>query len=163
MPGQMFSLIPQQFEPIRKDLFSLVFPPSMNIQENFQVQASRPKVTNNEVELKYKNLSSWYKGKTTTETMTVVFRDAIGPGTFNKLWQWQRQHTDMSTGRGGYASTYMKTLTLNMEDPNGQVIQQFKYYNCFILSIDGGDVDMETDDIANVELTIRYTTVEQTI
>lgn len=154
--GLMFSTIPNQFEPIRKDLFSIEFPVEMNIPEQFQVSASRPSATNTEVEVMYKNLSTWYKGKTKTEPMTIVFRDVIGPSVYQKLFQWQRQHTDFATGKGGYAATYKKTLTLNMEDPSGAVVQKFIMYGCFITKIDGGEVNMEDDGIAQVTIDIRF-------
>lgn len=159
--GQMFSNIPNQFEQIRKDLWSIEFPLEMNIPEQFQVKASRPKVTNNIVEVQYKNLSTWYKGKTKTEPMTIEFRDAVGPSVFMKLQQWQRQHTDFATGKGGYAATYKKNLTLNIEDSTGAVVQKFRLYGCCLASLDGGDLDMTTDEIANIAIEIYYDSYEQ--
>ena len=154
--GKMFSSIPNDFEPIRKDLWSLEFPVEMGIDERFEVEAARPKVTNEAKEVKYKNLSFWYKGKTKTEPINVTFRDAIGASIYDKLEQWQREHTDMETGKGGYAALYKKTLILNMEDPEGGVIQKFRLFGCFIQNLDGGDLSQESDDIANVKLQIYY-------
>lgn len=159
--GQMFSNLPNTFEVIRKDLWSIEFPIDMNIPETLQVSASRPKINNPRKEVQYKNLVTYYKGKTDQDELNVVFRDAIGPAIYQKLLQWQRQHTDYATGKGGYAATYKKTLILNMEDPAGGVIQRFRYFGCFITSIDGGDLDMTSDDIANISLTISWDSVEQ--
>lgn len=153
--GAMFSSIPNQFEPIRKDLWSLEFPVQMGIPEILEVSASRPKMTNASKEVMFKNLSTFYKGKTKMEPMTIVFRDAIGPAIFQKLLQWQREHTDFATGKGGYAATYKKTLTLNMEDPTGAVIQKFYLYGCFITDLDGGEVTADSDDIATISITIQ--------
>mgnify|MGYP007127632238 FL=1 len=55
--GQLFSNIPNQFEPIRKDLWSLEFPVQMGIPEILEVSASRPKMTNASKEVMFKNLS----------------------------------------------------------------------------------------------------------
>lgn len=159
--GQMFSTLPNQFEVIRKDLWSIEFPVDMNIPETLQVSAARPKTNNPRKEIQYKNLTTYYKGKTENDEITIVFRDAIGPAIYQKLLQWQRQHTDFATGKGGYASTYKKTLTLNMEDPTGAVIQKFRYFGCFITSIDGGDLDMTSDDIAQISIGISYDSYEQ--
>lgn len=158
--GQMFSNIPNTFEPIRKDLFSLEFPIDMNLPENFLVSAERPKLENAQKEVMYKNLSTYYKGKTKTTSMPIVFRDAIGPSIFQKLMTWQRQHTDFATGKGGYAATYKKTLTLNMEDPTGAVVQKFRLFGCFIITLEGGEVNMESDDIALVSMTVSYDSFE---
>lgn len=160
MPGKMFSLMPNEFEVIRKDLWSIEFPKEMNIPETFQVSAARPKVTNSRKEVMYKNLTTYYKGKTNTETIPIVFRDAIGASIYQKLMQWQRQHTDFATGQGGYAAVYKKTLTLNMEDPSGAVIQKYTLFGSFIVDIDGGDLNMEDDGIAMVSMTISYDTFE---
>ena len=154
--GQMFSNLPNTFEVIRKDLWSLEFPSDMNIPETFQVRAARPKVTNEIHEIQYKNLTTYYKGKTKTEPITVEFRDAIGPAIYQKLFQWQRQHTDFATGKGGYAQTYKKNLTLNIEDPTGAVVQKFRLYGCCIGELDGGELDMTSDDIAMVTFTMYY-------
>lgn len=161
--GQMFSTLPNTFEVIRKDLWSIDFPIAMQIPETLQVSASRPKVSNENKEVPYKNLSTFYKGKTKVEPMTLTFRDAIGPGIYMKLLQWQREHTDFVTGKGGYAATYKKTLTLNMEDPTGAVIQQFQLYGCFIVDLDGGSIEMTSDDIAEIAMTIQYDSFIQTI
>jgi len=154
--GRMFSSLPNDFEVIRKDLFSLEFPVQMVIDERFLVEAARPKVTNEAKEVKFKNISTWYKGKTKVEAINVTFRDAIGVSVYNKLDQWQREHTDFATGKGGYAATYKKTLILNVEDPTGAVIQKFRLFGAFITSLDGGDLTMENDEIAMVKMTIQY-------
>jgi len=159
--GQMFSTLPNTFEVIRKDLWSIEFPIAMNIPESLQVNAARPKVTNESKEVQFKNLSTFYKGKTKVDPITIQFRDAIGTSIYQKLLQWQREHTDFATGKGGYAATYKKTLTLNMEDPTGAVIQKFFLYGCFITELDGGDLDQTSDDIANISVTIQFDSFDQ--
>ncbi len=159
--GNMFSTLPNQFEVMRKDLWSIEFPIAMNIPETLQVSASRPKVTNESKEVQFKNLSTFYKGKTKVDPMTIVFRDAIGTSIYQKLLQWQREHTDFATGKGGYAATYKKTLTLNMEDSSGAVIQKFFLYGCFITELDGGELDQTSDDIAQISMSIQYDSFDQ--
>ncbi len=154
--GKMFSSIPNDFEPIRKDLWSIEFPVEMGIDERFQVNAARPKVTNEVKEVKYKNLTFYYKGKTKTEPIPVEFRDAIGVSVYDKLEQWQREHTDFTTGKGGYAALYKKTVILNIEDPGGAVVQKFRLFGCLIQNLDGGDLSQDSDEIATVKLQLYY-------
>ena len=158
--GELFTNLPNTWEPMRKDLWSIEFPNAMAIPESLQVKASRPKINNAVKEIQYKNVETKYKGKTTVENMTIEFRDAIGTSIYAKLMAWQRQHTDFATGKGGYAQTYKKTLTLNMEDPTGAVVQKWKLYGCFIESLDGQDLDMGSDDIAGVTMVITYDSPE---
>jgi hypothetical protein len=157
----MFSQLPNEFEVIRKDLFSLEFPVDMGIPEQALLSAARPMTNNPRKEIPFKNLTTYYKGKTNVDEMTIVFRDSIGPGVYQKLLQWQRQHTDFATGKGGYAATYKKTLVVNVEDPTGAVIQKFTLFGCFITKLDGGELNMESDDIATITLSISYDSWEQ--
>ena len=152
--GKMFSNIPNEFEPLRKDLWSLEFPGYMGIDERFAVEASRPKVTNNIVDVKFKNWNFRYKGKSQTESINIKFRDAIGSSVYAKLEAWQREHTDSSTGKGGYAATYKKELTLNLEDPTGAVMQQFILHGCMMSDLDGGALSQDDDGIAEVSFTL---------
>jgi hypothetical protein len=156
----MFSSIPNNFEPFRKDLWTLEFPVQMNIPTQFQVAAARPKVTNTIQKVQYKNLETKYKGKTTVGDITVEFRDAIGSSIYAKLWQWQREHTDFSNGRGGYAAAYKKDLTLYLEDPAGGPMQKWIWYGCILMDLDGGELTMTDDSIASVKMTIAMDACE---
>ena len=154
--GELFSTMPNDFEVIRKDLFSLEFPASFGISTRFIVTAARPHVTNESKPVPFKNLTTFYKGKTKCEPITIAFRDCIGPSVYRQLQLWQNMHTDMLTGQGGYASTYKQTLTLYVEDPLGASVQKFIYEGCFITDLDGGELDMSSDDMAEVKFTIQY-------
>jgi len=153
----LFSGIPLEYPILRKDMWSLIFPPEMGISERFQVTASRPQLTNSVKILKYKNSFTKYKGPTQFENINISFRDVVGPSVMQKLWAWQRQHYDPITGCGGYPSIYKKNITLVMEDECGNPVQKWIYYGCFIASLNGGGLDMENDaDPALVELTLAY-------
>ena len=157
MPGTLFSGLAIEFPVLRKDMWSLQFPVEMSISERFEVEAERPKITNDVKELKYKNSYTKYKGPTKFENMNIKFRDVIGPSVMQKLWQWQREHYDPATGCGGYPSQYKKNLTLNMEDDCGNVVQSWTLYGCFIANLDGGALSMESSaDPAEVSLTVAY-------
>ena len=157
MPTSLFSGIPLEFPPLKTDHWSLIFPPSMNISERFEVKAARPKLTNHVVELKYKSSWTKYKGSTKFENMEIEFRDIVGPAVMQKFWNWQREHYDPATGCGGYPSIYMKDLILYMEDDCGNPVQKWTLYGCFLENLDGGSLDMEQDGVnAMVKMTIAY-------
>lgn len=157
MATSLFSGIPNEFPMLRKDMWSVIFPPEMGISERFQVTAARPKVTNSVKELKYKSSYTKYKGATKFENISMEFRDVVGPAVSQKLWSWQREHYDPTTGCGGYPSIYKKNLILLMEDDCGNPVQKWVYYGCFIADLDGGDLNMESDaEVATIKLTIAY-------
>lgn len=156
MPGTLFSGVPLEFPILRKDMWNLTFPPAMNISERFLVKASRPKWTNSNKEIKYKNTVTFYKGATKFEPITIEFRDVVGPSVMQKIVQWQREHYDFVTGCGSYPSIYKKNLVLTMEDECGNAVQKWILYGCFITAVDGGDLDMESDaDPATVSITVQ--------
>jgi hypothetical protein len=157
MATALFSGIPNEFPMLRKDMWSLMFPPEMGISERFEVKAARPKLSNSVKEIKYKSTYTKYKGATKFENMTIEFRDVIGPAVMQKLWAWQREHYDPVTGCGGYPSIYKKNLTLLMEDDCGNPVQKWILYGCFINELDGGELNMEEDaEIARVTIVIAY-------
>ena len=157
MPTAMFSGIPTEFPVLRKDLWSIIFPPEMNLSERFEVKAARPKQTNSVKNVKYKNAEFKYKGPTKFENITIEFRDIAGPSVAQKLLAWQREHYDPVTGCGSYAAVYKKNLTLYMEDECGNPIQKYILWGCFIAELDLGDLDMESDgEEARISMQIAY-------
>jgi len=157
MATSMFSSIPNEFPVKRKDLWTLQFPPEMNISERFEVEAERPKFNNSVKEIKYKNFEFKYKGSFKVEDMKIDFRDVVGPSVIQKLWAWQRQHNDPITGCGAYPSIYKKTLTLLLEDECGNAVEKWFLYGCILKSFDGGNLDMNSDaDPVITSITISY-------
>ena len=153
----LFSGLPNEFPILKKDAWSLMFPPEMGISERFEVKAARPNITNDVKEIKYKQGIFKYKGVTKYGNMEVEFRDVVGPAVMGKLWQWQREHYDPITGCSGYPSQYKKNLTLLMEDDCGNPVEKYIYYGCFIEKLDGGNLDMESSgDVVLVSLSIAY-------
>lgn len=153
----MFSGIPNEFPVLRKDLWSLIFPPEMNISERFEVKAARPKITNSVKDVKYKNFTTKYKGPTKFEDITIEFRDVVGPAVMQKLMAWQREHFDPITGCGSYPAVYKKNIILYLEDECGNPVQKWTYYGAFIAALDGQDLDMTSDgEEVRVSMTIAY-------
>lgn len=161
MATSLFSGIGAEFLPKRKDMWSIVFPPEMGISERFEVSAARPRVTNNLIETKYKNSFTKWKGASKFENITIEFRDVIGPSVMQKLWGWQTEHYDPKTGCAGLPSIYKKNLILYLEDDCGNPVEKWNIYGAFIISLDGGELNMESDgEIATVSLEIAYDRAE---
>lgn len=157
MANALFSGIPNEFPVLKQDMWSIIFPKEMGISERFQVEASRPKVSNEVKTVKYKGSEFKYKGPTKVADMTIKFRDVVGPGVMQKLWMWQREHYDFVTGCGGYPSQYKKNLTLVLEDDCGNATQKWILYGCFIADLDGGSLSMNAaGDPVEVTMTIAY-------
>ena len=148
--------VPVNLEPKRKNRWVIEFPEELGFSQWMCQTAGRPKVTIGEVEIPYMNVSTWVAGRSTWETMDITFIDAIGPSSAQKVMGWIRQCVEHSTGRMGYAVNYKKPLTLKMLDPAGIEVEKWSIEGAFITNADFGDLDMSSEDLAELTITIRF-------
>jgi len=148
--------MPVPYEPLRKNRFILRFPDELGIQEWWVSTASRPNYTSQEVEIPFLNTSTFVAGRFQWETMQVVFRDPIGPSATQALMEWIRLHSESVTGRQGYAAGYKKNVELEMLDPTGVVVQKWQLQGTQINSADFGGLDYNSNDLADITVTLRF-------
>src|ERR1035437_7106796 len=91
--------MPLPYEPKKKNRWLITFPADLGIQQWWLKSASRPSITQNEVEIEFLNTSTWVIGRFTWETIEVVFRDPIGPSASQAIMEWVRLHSESITGR----------------------------------------------------------------
>jgi len=148
--------MPVPYEPLRKNRFILRFPDELGIQEWWVSTASRPKYESTEVEIPFLNTSTFVIGRFKWGTITVAFRDPIGPSATQALMEWIRLHSESVTGRQGYAAGYKKDVELEMLDPTGVVVQKWILQGTQINDADFGTLDYKTDELADISLTLRF-------
>ena len=107
--------MPVPYEPKKKNRWLIRFPSDLGIQEWWLQSASRPSITQNEVEIPFLNTSTWVIGRFTWEPITVTFRDPIGPSASQAIMEWVRLHSESITGRQGYAAGYKKDVEVEMK------------------------------------------------
>ena len=146
--------MPVPYEPLRKNRFILRFPDELGIQEWWVSTASRPKYESTEIP--FLNTSTFVVGRFKWGTITVAFRDPIGPSATQALMEWIRLHSESVTGRQGYAAGYKKDVELEMLDPTGVVVQKWILQGTQINDADFGNLDYKTDDLADITLTLRF-------
>lgn len=153
--ADMFRPVPIEQEPKRKNRYSLEFPSELGI-DSFIVQTSgRPSLNINATEIPYMNTSTFVAGRAVWQTMDITFIDVIGPSTTQKVMEWVRLHFESATGRSGYAVGYKKNLVLKDLDPVGEDVQKWTLVGCQITTVNFGDNDYSSDDLANVTITIQ--------
>lgn len=148
--------MPVAFEPKKQNRFILRFPSKLGIQEWFVETAERPKYTSEETELKFLNTSTYVIGRFTWETMSVKFRDPIGPSAAQALMEWIRLHSESVTGRQGYSSGYKAQIDLELLDPTGVVIEKWVLEGTQLKDVDFGSLDYGSSDVANITATLRF-------
>jgi hypothetical protein len=147
--------MPIPYEPKRQNRFILRFPSSLGINEWFVESAARPHITINPVEIPFLNTSTYVAGKFNWQTLTVTFRDPIGPSASQAIMEWVRLCAESVTGRMGYAAGYKKDVDLEMLDPTGVVVEKWILYGTFLTDANFNAVDYKSDSIATISTTLR--------
>ena len=148
--------MPLPYEPKKKNRWLLTFPADLGIQQWWLSSASRPSISQQEVEIPFLNTSTWVIGRFTWESIDVTFRDPIGPSAAQALMEWVRLHSESVTGRQGYAAGYKKDIELELLDPTGVVIEKWILQGTMLTNVDFGSLDYSTSDIAEITGTLRF-------
>jgi hypothetical protein len=148
--------MPVPYEPKKQNRFILRFPSPLGIQEWFVKAASRPKYTSQETEIPFLNTSTYVIGRFNWETISVTFRDPIGPSAAQALMEWVRLHSESVTGRQGYAAGYKKDVELELLDPTGVVIEKWILQGTQLNDVDFGSLGYDSNDIAEITATLRF-------
>ena len=119
-------------------------------------KAARPKITNNETEIKHINNSRFIKGRSTWESISIELYDPIVPSGAQAVMEWVRLHHESVTGRNGYADFYKKDVTINVLGPVGDKVEEWTGKGAFLVDADFGEISWENDAApAIITLTLR--------
>lgn len=160
MSTPLFRGTPIHNEPKRKNRFMLEFPSELGIEAWMVKTSGRPSVEQKSVEIPYLNTSFFVLGRYIAKPMDIEFLDHIGPSTSQKVMDWQRLHSEMLTGRQGYAASYKKDLFLYDLDPTGVPIAKWGMYQCMITAFESGENDHSNDELQTFKISIQPDIVE---
>ena len=118
--------------------------------------SAKPSVANGEITLDHINVQRYVKGKTVWNTISVTLYDAIVPSGAQAVMEWVRLHHESASGRDGYSSYYKKEVRLKSLSPLGEVIEEWTLNGTYIVDANFGSLDWSTEDVVNIELTLRY-------
>jgi len=147
--------MPLPYEPKRQNRFILRFYSSLGINEWFVESTARPKLTIATTEIQFLNTSAYVAGRFTWGTISVKFRDPIGPSASQALMEWVRLCAESVTGRMGYAAGYKKDVYLEMLDPTGVVVEKWLLQGAWLSDVDFGSLGYSTDGVAEINATLR--------
>lgn len=124
---------------------------------SYLIKASaKPTLSNGEVTLDHINVQRYVKGKSVWNTISVTLYDAIVPSGAQAVMDWVRLHHESATGRDGYSSIYKKDIQLQQLSPLGEIIEQWTLKGAFITESNFGSLDWSSEDVVNIEMTLRY-------
>ena len=147
--------MPIPYEPKRQNRFIVRFPSTLGINEWFVETAARPHITINPIEIQFLNTSTYVAGRFTWGTISVKFRDPIGPSASQALMEWVRLCAESVTGRMGYAAGYKKNVDLEMLDPTGVVIEKWIMEGTWMKDVNFNSLGYSDDKIATVTAQLR--------
>ena len=147
--------MPLPYEPKRQNRFILRFDSSLGINEWFVESTSRPKLTIGTTKIDFLNTATYVAGRFEWGTISVKFRDPIGPSASQALMEWVRLCAESVTGRMGYAAGYKKDVYLEMLDPTGVVIEKWLLQGAWLSDVDFGSLGYSTDGVAEINATLR--------
>lgn len=140
---------------------------SLHVPSHFVKLASRPNVSIDETEINFRNGKMWIPGKGTWETITVTYYDVGGTDAGNgliNLYSWLASVYDFthpnSLFQGSKKSDYSGKGILILYDGCGDPIEQWVLDHMWPQSINFGDLDYSASEEVNVELTLRYSSVQ---
>lgn len=118
--------------------------------------SAKPSMTNGEVTLDHINVQRYVKGKSVWNSISVTLYDAIVPSGAQAVMDWVRLHHESYTGRDGYSSYYKKEIKLRQLSPLGEIIEEWILNGAFIVDSNFGSLDWSSEDVVNIEMTLRY-------
>jgi hypothetical protein len=127
----------------------------LGLNEWFVESTGRPSIDIKGVEIPFLNTSTFVSGRFTWGTMTVKFRDPIGPSATQAIMEWVRLHAESVTGRMGYAAGYKKNVDLEMLDPTGVVVEKWILEGTLITKVAWGNVAYSDDKLADFDVTLQ--------
>ena len=119
-------------------------------------KANRPKIVNNETEIKHINNSRFIKGRSNWDAITVELYDPIVPSGAQAVMEWVRLHHESVTGRNGYADFYKRDCQLKMLDPVGTVVELWDIKGAFLTQAGFGDLSYDGDEPQEITMSLRF-------
>lgn len=130
------------------------------IGESFVKMASRPSWDTEETQIDFLNAKTFIPGKTTLDTLTVTYYDVASVDQ-RPLWSWLASvynfNDPVRMPIASKASDYSGTGIIVMYDTVGTPLEQWVLLNCWPKSVKFGELANDSNDIATIELTLRYT------
>ena len=117
---------------------------------------ARPQITFEEIALDHINVKRYVKGKGDWQALNITLFDAIVPSGAQAVMEWVRLHKESVTGRDGYSDFYKKDVTFNVLGPVGDKVEEWTLKGAFIKDANFGEMNWETNEPADITLSLRY-------
>ena len=147
------------------DIMFTPFEPKLKNRYLFQIDgvpaylvktANRPNIEFEEVTLEHMNVKRFVKGKGTWSELEITLYDPVVPSAAQAVMEWVRLSHESVTGRDGYSDFYKKDVTIQVLGPVGDIVEEWKLKGAWIKSANFGELSFESNDPADITVTLRY-------
>lgn len=131
------------------------------VPESYVKVAARPSFEMEEVEINHLNAKMWIPGKATWNTISVSYYD-VAAIEMQPLWNWLAtlyNFTDPINLTQAEKRDWNATGILYMYDGCGTLIEGWEMQHMWPTEVNFGDVDYQSSDPCEIELTLRYSDV----
>ena len=118
--------------------------------------ANRPSISFEAITLDHINVKRYVKGKGEWQELEISLYDPVVPSAAQAVMEWVRLGHESVTGRDGYSDFYKKDITINVLGPVGDKVEEWTLKGAFITAANFNDLAWESNDPAEVTLTLRY-------
>jgi hypothetical protein len=118
--------------------------------------ANRPSINFETVTLPHININRKLQGRGDWQAIEITLYDPIVPSGAQSVMEWVRLGHESITGRRGYADFYKKDIQFYMLGPVGDKIEQWTLKGAFIEAANFGDLSFDSNDPAEITLTLQY-------
>lgn len=135
------------------------------VPASFVKVAARPNLSVEETEVNFLNAKRFIPGKGTFETMTVTYYDVAEPGAPGnvELWNWLIDVYDFTNAdtlrQSSRRDCYSGDGIVAMYDGCGNALERWTLKDCWPQAIDFGELDYSVSDVAEIQVTLRYSGV----
>lgn len=117
---------------------------------------SLPQIENNPITIDTPNSEYKIKGKSRWQDITISLYDPIVKSAAKEVHDWILSHHESSNDKDHYMDRYKREITIQYIDPAGEDIEAWKLHGAFVASANWGDLDVSSDDLVSLELTLTY-------
>ena len=146
-------LLSNDYEPLRVYRWIFVFD---SIPSYMAKTFARPARAFEETAIDWINTKRWLAGKHTWNDIQMTLYSPIAPSAAGAVQEWCALNFDEVTGKAGYASTYKKTISIQMIDPVGNIAEEWTLGGCWPREVNYNELDYASSEAATITLTIRY-------
>jgi hypothetical protein len=159
-------------EPLRKNRWSIVFTKDLRLITYALKKADRPSYKTSDITHKFGNYSFYYPGRVEWNTINITFAsvylnkgdsgagftDNILLNIFNKLIKPPIEEKNALNGlrKGDYTKEIGDITLQSLEADGEKVAESWQLINPFFTNIKFGDLSYDSEEIVDVECTVRY-------